>query len=160
MLNNVVFNKSQSTSFQERAFADLLALNISVETYGIGVGLGSHKANSLLLTVLSNVGIAGLLAFCAFLLHLFRSGPLPGKEMHRHVGSVLAPFRWGLAGLLVIHVFSNPNLSSLVLWVEMGGLLALAASLRSRVTAWRQSDAMADAIDWRPAFGRELPAAM
>jgi len=53
MLDNVLFNKTQSTSFQQRAFADSLALQIFIETYGIGVGLGSHKANSLLLTVLT-----------------------------------------------------------------------------------------------------------
>ena len=36
-------------------------------------------------------------------------------------------FQLGLGGLLAIHIFSNPNLSSLTLWLSMGGLLALQA---------------------------------
>jgi hypothetical protein len=36
-------------------------------------------------------------------------------------------FQLGLAGWLAIHAFSNPNLSSLTLWVGMGGLLGLQA---------------------------------
>jgi len=144
MLTNVLVNKSQSTSFQERAFADLLALNISVETYGIGVGLGSHKANSLFLTLLSNVGVAGLFMFCAFVFRLLRFSPPQRADLQGRARAVLAPLRWGLAGLLVIHVFSNPNLSSLVLWVQMGGLLALAASFRG-ATALRRN---VRAIEW------------
>jgi hypothetical protein len=131
MLDNVVFNKTESTSFQQRAFADMLAIKIFVETYGIGVGLGSHKANSLSLTLLSNTGLAGSILFCGFLITLFRIRPMAAAVRY-HAGAlsrVLSPFQWGVAGLLVIHVFSNPNLSMLNLWVQMGGLLALQAAL-------------------------------
>src|SRR5262249_4928531 len=47
ILKNTLFHKTESTSFQQRSFADFLALKIFAQTYGIGVGLGSHKANSL-----------------------------------------------------------------------------------------------------------------
>ena len=131
MLDNVIFDKADSTSFQQRAFADFLAIKIFVQTYGIGVGLGSHKANSLLLTLLSNTGIAGLVLFCSFVYGLFRAGSGLGDSSRPNAVRLLLPFQWGLAGLLVIHVFSNPNLSVLTLWLQMGGLLALQASLRA-----------------------------
>ena len=73
ILKNVLFNKAESTSFQQRSFADYLALQIFTQTYGIGVGLGSHKANSLLLTLLSNTGVVGVVLFCWFLFVLFLS---------------------------------------------------------------------------------------
>jgi hypothetical protein len=129
ILHNTLFNKTGSTSFQQRSFADYLALQIFVKTYGIGIGLGSHKANSLLLTLLSNTGLVGVLLFGAFGWTLL--GWKPRRPAQNRMLSV-RPFRLGLAGLLLIHLFSNPNLSALTLWLAMGGMLALQAWERSR----------------------------
>lgn len=126
ILKNTLFQKGESTSFQQRSFADFLALKIFGETYGIGIGLGSHKANSLALTLLSNTGIAGLLLFGLFAWTLLR----PRRDMAAQkdvAGFSYRRFQLGLAGWLAIHAFSNPNLSSLTLWVGMGGLLGLQA---------------------------------
>lgn len=131
ILNNTLFNKTGSTSFQQRSFADYLALQIFVKTHGIGIGLGSHKANSLLLTLLSNTGFIGVLLFGAFSWALLRWKPACPVPSVR-------PFQLGLAGLLAIHLFSNPNLSSLTLWVGMGGVLALQARERTASAAIKQ----------------------
>jgi hypothetical protein len=153
MLDNVIFNKAESTSFQQRAFADLLAIKIFVQTYGLGIGLGSHKANSLLLTLLSNTGLAGLILFCSFAYALLRTRTIPGDRLRaaKRRGA-LSPFQWGLAGLLVIHVFSNPNFSVLILWLQMGGLLALHASLRRSALAGQD----ATGVMRRSTLGRGL----
>ena len=139
ILDNILFNKADSTSFQQRSFADLLAVKIFVETYGIGVGLGSHKANSLLLTLLSNTGIAGSILFGSFILGLLRSGVSGLDGRRKDLSRALSPFRWGLIGLIAIHIFSNPNLSALTLWLQMGGLLGLQASLRKTAPAARDA---------------------
>jgi len=123
ILQYTLFDKTGSTSFQERSFADLLAFRIFAETYGIGIGLGSHKANSLFLTLLSNLGLVGVILFGWFLWRLLRPRAMPTVE-----GSCLRPFQLGLAGLLACHLFSNPNLSVLAFWLGMGGLLALQVS--------------------------------
>jgi hypothetical protein len=131
IVQNTILQKSESTSFQQRSFADLMAVQIFVETYGVGIGLGSHKANSLFLTLLSNTGVLGVVLFAAFLWPLL--SPIPaaaGRGMADLVRRSIAPFQWGLIGLILIHVFSNPNLSALVVWVQMGALLALHAALR------------------------------
>jgi hypothetical protein len=127
ILQNTVFNKSSSTSFQQRSFADHLALQIFGQTYGVGVGLGSHKANSLLLTLLSNTGILGLVLFGSFAFGLLKS---VRSGASARVVSPLRPFKLGLLGLLAVHLISNPNLSTLTLWLSMGGLLALQAAER------------------------------
>jgi hypothetical protein len=131
IVQNTILQKSESTSFQQRSFADLMAVQIFVETYGIGIGLGSHKANSLLLTLLSNTGILGVVLFGAFLWPLLRQIPAAtGRGMTEFSRRSIAPFQWALIGLTLIHVFSNPNLSALVVWVQMGALLSLHAALR------------------------------
>ncbi|HWU56286.1 MAG TPA: hypothetical protein VN175_12340 [Rhizomicrobium sp.] len=132
ILHNTLFNKTGSTSFQQRSFADYLALQIFVKTHGIGIGLGSHKANSLLLTLLSNTGLVGVLLFGAFGWALLGWKP---RRLAQNKTLSVRPFRLGLAGLLAIHLFSNPNLSALTLWLSMGGMLALQAWERARVPA-------------------------
>lgn len=128
ILHNTVFAKTESTSFQQRSFADLLALRVFGETYGIGIGLGSHKANSLALTLISNTGIAGLALFGLFAWSLLR--PRRGVQ-NGAAGFSYRRFQLGLAGWLAIHIFSNPNLSTLTLWVGMGGVLSLQAWQRA-----------------------------
>ena len=135
ILQNTVFHKTESTSFQGRSFAELLGMRIFVETYGIGIGLGSHKPNSLVMTLLSNTGIAGFISFGAFIYTLLR--PIRTRfdgqttEMYRQA---IQPFQRGLFGLILIHMFSNPNLGTLFLWLEIGGMLALLASLHRTAT--------------------------
>jgi hypothetical protein len=127
ILNNVLFNKADSTSFQQRSFADYLALQIFTQTFGIGIGLGSHKANSLLLTLLSNTGLIGLILFGWFVFALLRWKSIY-KSARASMAPAVRPFQLCLLGLLAVHVISNPNLSVLTLWLLMGALLALQAS--------------------------------
>lgn len=146
ILQNTLFNKTGSTSFQQRSFADDLAMQIFVKTHGVGIGLGSHKANSLLLTLLSNTGLVGVLLFGAFAWTLLRWRSPPQTE--RRTLSA-RPFQLGLAGLLAIHLFSNPNLSALTLWLAMGGLLALQARERIPSAAARPATPEATLKPWR-----------
>lgn len=140
ILQNILFHKTQSTSFQQRSYADLLAMRIIVETYGIGVGLGSHKPNSLLMTLLSNTGVVGFAVFSAWIYTLLRpvkAAVDPGRL--KALRRAIQPFQWGLLGLILIHIFSNPNLSFISLWAQMGGIVALQASLRRSVAVERRS---------------------
>ncbi|HWC64417.1 MAG TPA: hypothetical protein VG501_12390 [Rhizomicrobium sp.] len=121
ILRDVLFDKAGTTSFKQRSFADFLALQIFTETYGIGVGLGSHKANSLLLTLLSNTGLIGVVLFGWFLF-----GILTWKRsLDESRADAIRPFQLFLLGLLTMHVISNPNLSVLTFWLLMGSMLGL-----------------------------------
>jgi hypothetical protein len=66
------------------------------------------------MTLLSNTGIAGLLAFAVFLFEVLRS---PGGLDQR---SNLKSLRWLVIGLLLVHLMVNPNLSSIILWIGFG----------------------------------------
>lgn len=142
ILRNTLFEKAESTSFQQRSFADVMAVRIFVDTYGMGIGLGSHKANSLLLTLLSNTGIVGVVLFGAFLWSLLAHLPMSvDRNAMETLRRAISPFQWGLMGLVLMHAFSNPNLSSLVLWLQMGALLSLQAALRKESILAREEPA-------------------
>ncbi len=66
-----VFNKLQSSSGIERSSWNEQAWSNFLNTYGAGVGLGSARASSYPLVLLSNVGILGTLLFIVFLSKVF-----------------------------------------------------------------------------------------
>jgi hypothetical protein len=124
VVTRMVLEKQHSGSFAQRTGADRMALDIAIDTGGIGVGLGSHKPNNLIATLLSNTGIAGCLLFGMFLLELLR--PRQGTWIYQHV----RPLRWMVVGLLCVHVISNPNLNPIILWI---GFAFIIGTLSARV---------------------------
>jgi len=108
--------KSASNSALVRFGADAFSLQIAYRTYGLGTGLGSNRPSSLLVSLLSQVGIVGLVLFIAACAATLRGLP---KE-HRWIG---------IAGLTLILAmgFGEPDLSFPPLWT----MLALAAQSRA-----------------------------
>jgi hypothetical protein len=51
---------------------------------------------------------------------------IPQRAEIKHV----SPFQAMLLGLLLVHIFSNPNLSTGILWLSAGSVLGLLAALR------------------------------
>jgi hypothetical protein len=131
VLTSMVLEKSHSGSFAERIGADLMALDIVMQTGGIGLGLGSHKPNNLAMTVLSNTGIAGTLVFGIFLFALLR--PRRGRSSDVD----LRRFRWMVLGLLSVHLISNPNLNPLILWVSFALVVGALCAQSERSTPRR-----------------------
>src|SRR3546814_20786278 len=66
VLTAAVYEKQETSSYVQRSGVDRMALNITVETGGLGLGLGSHKPNSLLMTLLSTTGVLGTDPFMLF----------------------------------------------------------------------------------------------
>jgi hypothetical protein len=139
LLGAVVFHKSDTGSFHERAFADELGIQVFFQTYGLGLGLGSQKANSMLIGLLSNVGIVGVVFFIGFVLTLVRPIRLHSAENRNDesLRTQVRPFQWFLIGMLFINVISSPNLSVMTLWMGIGGIIALQASLHRHAAGLR-----------------------
>jgi hypothetical protein len=68
-----LFSKLESASGRDRGDMNLRAWLNFVDTWGIGVGLGSARASSYLLVLLSNVGIFGTLCYFAFIWRAWRA---------------------------------------------------------------------------------------
>ena len=72
VIDSTVGGKVHSRSGIERATWNWQAWSNFVDTYDLGVGLGSARASSFPLVVLSNRGLPGGLMFSAFLWRLVR----------------------------------------------------------------------------------------
>lgn len=62
-----VLSKATSSSGVDRGSSNTQAWSNFVDTHGVGVGLGSARASSFVLVLLSNLGIAGTLLYLGFL---------------------------------------------------------------------------------------------
>jgi hypothetical protein len=126
ILDISLVGKTDTSSFEVRSAAEMLALRVLTETGGLGIGLGSHKANSLLMTLLSNVGLVGTAIFVGFVAMLLRPVPRSADQRAR---SSETPLRFFILGLLLVHLVSNPNFNVVVLWVAFGFMAGYRASV-------------------------------
>jgi hypothetical protein len=80
--NEMLFSKSGSQSGRERSAWNAVAYQAFLDTSGMGAGLGSARASSFILVLLSNLGVPGLLLFVAFVVLLLRlrtQAPMPAR---------------------------------------------------------------------------------
>lgn len=58
-LDEIVFRKSQSSSYEERSMWTAVGWQALSDTYGIGVGIGGTRTSNSLAAIMSNTGILG-----------------------------------------------------------------------------------------------------
>jgi hypothetical protein len=109
--------KGGSFSLAVRAALDLSALQTASYTYGIGVGLGSDRPASLMVALLSTVGIAGLILFLLLIIQLLKNDLGDYKWL-----------KWLLVGFVLAMSIGSPDLSFPLLWITFA-LVARAAQL-------------------------------
>jgi hypothetical protein len=68
-----IFKKMDSPSGVERSIWNAHAWATFLDSYGLGAGLGSARASSLVLVLLSNVGLVGTVLFGGFVFEVLRS---------------------------------------------------------------------------------------
>jgi hypothetical protein len=106
LFDTMVVNKVTSTSGEERAYWNYRSLQSLYDTAGLGIGLGSSRASSWIIAVLSQLGIAGSLMFGVLIAAIVRSGHLRGAEdIDPEIRSVALSVRAAcLAGLLTASI--------------------------------------------------------
>ncbi len=141
-----IAGKTETGSYKSRTGADRMGLETFGTTWGLGMGLGSHRPSTLPVALLSNVGLPGTLAFVGFIglcLHRPRQhGRWPGDAR------ALWPLRAFTLGLLVGHCVSNPNINSQLLWLSL--------TLNLAVTVYRNTPAQATVQRMALAAGARL----
>ena len=70
----MVLDKSSSSSAQERAYWNYRSLQSLYDTAGLGIGLGSSRASSWVIAVISQLGAIGATMIAILVLHLWRGG--------------------------------------------------------------------------------------
>ena len=137
VFQKTVFEKDQSSSYEERSAADSYSMQLAEGTWGLGVGLGSNRASSFLPSVLSTLGVvgAGMLGMIIYLLTY-----VPG--MNRRFADLHRPLAAGLVAVIAAKFISSPDMATPAMWAVMAALLSVrsAAEIQteSTVTPVRQ----------------------
>ena len=102
--DTLIFSKSTSQSGMERASWNALAWSNFVDSYGLGVGLGTSRASTLVLALLSNLGVPGSLAYAIFVWSSLRAGHsrADAESMDIRLGA-----RYAAIGLLLADLISG-----------------------------------------------------
>jgi hypothetical protein len=107
-LIGLTVSKGETGSFANRTASDLYGLQLFVQTYGLGLGLGSNRVSSLLTTLLSCVGLLGTLAFGMFYFKLFAN--LPDEY---------AWLKWAAFALLLNMCIDISDVTIPILWIPI-----------------------------------------
>lgn len=123
-IGHVLHGRSRTVLGDLRPHADIAAVGLLRDTWGVGVGLGSNRASSYLATLASNGGIVGLLLFCAAatlqVLALVR-------RARRHPDAATLFFLGSNVTVLLAVAIAIPDQNWPVLWLLLfGGLACLA----------------------------------
>lgn len=134
IFTSMVLEKQDTSSFEQRTGVDRMALDIFVETYGLGIGLGSHKPSSLGMTILSNLGAVGSILFLAMIVSAVWPLAWSGRssDPRRQGGQ---PIMRAFCGLVLAHAVSNPNLSYMFFWLLLGYLVGYVVALDEETAA-------------------------
>jgi hypothetical protein len=79
VIQDLILNKSQSSSGLERTAWAMGGLEALRDTWGLGAGTGSLRSNGLAFVLLGSVGVIGTAAFTAFLWIAFSGRAAPGQ---------------------------------------------------------------------------------
>jgi hypothetical protein len=115
---NATVEKGESHSFWFRLANELHSIEIFLQTYGVGVGLGSNRSSGLILTMLSSVGLVGTALFTVVLYKMSKSFPGISARSSLQMGF------WALVTMIISEVVAVPDLNRPVLWALL--LLVLA----------------------------------
>ena len=102
--------KGETQSFWFRLANEFHSIEVLIETYGLGVGLGSNRSSGLIPTILSSVGIIGAALFAGILYKI--SKLFPGRSAR----SSLQMGFWALLTMIISEIVAVPDISRPVLW--------------------------------------------
>jgi hypothetical protein len=71
-VNEAIFEKAGSASGQERGYWNYISLKSFADTLGLGVGIGSSRASSWLVAVISQLGAVGCIMLALLVLDIAR----------------------------------------------------------------------------------------
>lgn len=109
VIEHLTFNKVETDSFETRSSIDLWALKLALETYLLGVGLGSHRSSSFIAQIIVSSGLIGLLVFIFIGLRIF----LLPKRFRTNESLILSA---AIFGLTLAKSVAGPDLSHDFLW--------------------------------------------
>ena len=119
LLSDILWYKSQSHSGQERHSTILVALDVVMQSFGLGVGLGSNRPSGMLFYILSNIGIPGSILIFGLIFvtrHVVCQGNVR-PDISAKIRAYTRSAAWALAMYCVAMSISGADISSPHLWI-------------------------------------------
>ena len=132
IFNEFIFNKSSSTSFENRTATNQHSIELFFRTFGLGVGLAGHRPSGLLFLIISNLGVIGLVLFLTLFIYFpiifmkkqaYKSFNSEDKKALRNFDILKQTSFWGYATFLFSMIIANPTLQDASLWINFSLLL-------------------------------------
>jgi hypothetical protein len=121
-LDILVFSKSNSDSGMQRGELSATALQNFLDTYGLGVGIGSARGSGFVTALLANLGAIGSIAYCTFLVQVIGGrGAADGKD---ETTPYLASARWCCFAMLVAAALSGAMIDLGLPFFIMAGFIS------------------------------------
>jgi hypothetical protein len=115
----LIFSKAGSDSAAERSSWNTFALQNFVDSYGLGVGLGTTRASSFPVALLSNVGLLGTIFYVLFAVSAFvRRRGIP----RTFYSDVRLAGRNSCLGLLIGATFAGTSIDQGLLFYVLAGM--------------------------------------
>lgn len=93
LINEAIVKKSSSASADERFYWNFKSWKAFQDTYGLGVGLGSSRASSWVVAVLSQLGAFGALLILLLLVEMARPIRVPRSPRARELAAICNSLR-------------------------------------------------------------------
>lgn len=100
LFESMIVNKVDSDSADERGMWNAVSFEAFLGSWGLGTGLGSTRASSYPIVLLSNLGVPGAFLFLAFVVAVFRVRPPPAAPQLVH--GLVAASKHGMLSVLLI----------------------------------------------------------
>lgn len=158
LLQAMVFDKATSSSGQERAYWNMRSLLSFLDTFGLGVGLGSSRSSSWAVSVLSQLGLIGSLMMALLLASLLRGmGRLRARPGEAPLFALAAGARGAAVAFLLAGTIAGGAADPGVLFfASLATVLACRYhALRARQAAERGSSGAFEMVS--QAFRRDSP---
>lgn len=117
-----VQRKLGTGSYTSRSTADAFSLRLGLDSYGLGVGLGSNRPSSLWPMLFSCTGFIGIVAFAGVLLRVALAA-LPHPTWR--------PILWALTAEIVCKTFAGSTIADPILMMSIGMAAYAAVQMRS-----------------------------
>jgi hypothetical protein len=125
LMDDMLFNKLSSSSGQERAYWNYKSLQSFVDTFGLGVGIGSSRASSWPIAVLSQLGILGFVLIAALVARLVRRTRYSHATMLPEDAATLAGARnCALARIVAVSLSGGTANPSMVFLIGLAVIVA------------------------------------
>jgi hypothetical protein len=125
LLDAVLFEKQLTGSAIDRTATLGRAVDVFVQTWGLGAGLGSNRAMSLVFYVLSNLGLLGTVLFLYLLVKAYLMARVATRspEVSRDLIAFIRASGVAFAANLVGMIVSGAEISGSQFWILLGMLL-------------------------------------